>query len=194
MAYPAVLAGDEDHRGRADGGDLLGVMAGTGHGSHVREPKVVGGGSEHVLDARVEGKHGGLGHPLPGDLDTVGLGEFLDVGGEVLLGGGHEVVVWVAQIDGDCGFVGDDVGLAFSDVEVPDRGAGSPEADTLLLGDEADLDVAQGLDTGVVEGPHDLDAAEHAQRAVEGAAVGDGSMWEPMSTQGRDRSRRGRVA
>ena len=48
------------------------------------------------------------------------------------------------------------------------------EPHALLLGEEADFNVAQGLDAGVVEGAHDLDAAEYAEGAVEGAAGGDG--------------------
>src|SRR5262249_61611407 len=96
VADAAVLAGDEHHRGGADGGHLLGVVPGAGRGPDAGQAEVVGCGGEQLLDAGVEGHDRGLGHSFPGDLDAVVGGEFVDVAGKVLLGGRHVVVVGVA--------------------------------------------------------------------------------------------------
>src|SRR5262249_59956818 len=111
VADAAVLAGDEHHRGGADGGDLLGVVPGAGHGPDVGQAEVVDGGGEQLLDAGVEGHDRGLGHPFPDDLDAVAGGELVGVAGGVLFGGCHVVVVRGAPGDGQGGFVRGDGGL-----------------------------------------------------------------------------------
>jgi hypothetical protein len=50
----------------------------------------------------------------------------------------------------------------------------SAEPHAFFLGEELDLDVAPGLDAGVVEGAHHLDTAEHSEGSVEGSAGGHG--------------------
>jgi hypothetical protein len=79
-------------------------------------------------------------------------------------------------LDGLAGLVGELVGVVERDASGSHGRAEhvGAEPDALFLGEEPDLDVAQGLDTGVVEGAHHLDAAEHTEGAVEGSAGGDG--------------------
>src|SRR5262249_61614172 len=74
-----------------------------------------------------------------------------DGGGEVLLGGCHVVVVGVAQVDGQGGFVRDDVGLARAEVEVPDGGAQLPEVAAVAHPARLDHD-GRGGQAGVVPG------------------------------------------
>ena len=111
MADAVVLAADENHRGRRDRGDLLCVVACTGHEAADGVAQVCGGLLDRVLDALIEGHRAGARHPLRLDPQAgLGVREGVEEGGEVTLGGLEVVVLRVAEVDRDLRAVGDDAG------------------------------------------------------------------------------------
>lgn len=179
----------------ADGGPRLPELAAVAHAAQLDDD--AGGDQAGVATAGDRGGAGVGGLPvqsesLPGyGLDALddadgdfGFGEdralldmALDEGvrdGAAFGRGAVEADALELVLDGLAVGVGELVGVVERYAAGGDRRAEhvGAEPDALLLREEADLDVAQRLDAGVVEGAHHLDAAEHAEGAVEGSVGG----------------------